>query len=115
MNIWSVFNEYVVMSLVALVLLAVFVIIKKRLRSKDDGSAKKATGIILALEKIALAKEHHVEIKILVMVMPERSRNFVGELVETVLLTDLLLMKIGDRIAVEYYNNCKLMLSRPAA
>lgn len=111
MNIFSVLNEFTMAGVVLLLGLAAYFILRKRQNSTTNG-AKKATGIILALEKIALSKEHHVEIKMLVMVMPEKSRNFVGELIETVLLTDLLGMKIGDRIAVEYCSNYKLALSR---
>jgi hypothetical protein len=100
----------------ALLLLAVIIfviLIRKRLRRKRAFRSRQATGIILSLEKIALAKEHTVEVKILVMVMPEKSRNFVGELIETVLLTDLLSMKIGDKIPVEYTNNFRLVLAKP--
>ena len=111
MNILSVLNEFVVMALVLMVLLITGWIIWKRLRKKRQRSSN-ATGIILSVEKIALAKEHQVEIKMLVMVMPERSRNFVGELIETVLLTDLLSMKIGDKIRVSYCHNYKLVWNK---
>ncbi|MBC7937944.1 MAG: hypothetical protein H7Y86_21565 [Rhizobacter sp.] len=112
MNIFSVFNEFVVIGLALLLLLIAAIMIRKSLRRKNALRLKTATGIILSVEKLALAKEHHVEVKLLVMVMPDKSRNFVGELIETVLLTDLLAMKIGDRIPVEYSNNYKLMLGR---
>lgn len=114
MNILSVVNVYTVITTVLLILLFAGLFIKKR-RCRSDPRSRKATGVILALEKLALTKENHVEIKLLVMVMPERSRNFVGELIETVFLPDLLLMKIGDKIAVEYSCNSKLILSRPGA
>ena len=63
---------------------------------------QKAMGVILSVEQQLLRDGHRAEIKLLVMVMPEHSRNFVGELVETVLLTDLLSLKIGDKISLTY-------------
>ena len=112
MNIFSVFNEFVVMGLVLFLLLITGFVISKKLRKRNALRSKMATGIILSVEKLALAKEHQVEVKLLVMVMPEKSRNFVGELTETVLLTDLLCMKIGDKIRVEYAAKYKLSLAR---
>lgn len=115
MNILSILNEYVAAGFLLAVVLTAAIYTSVHFRRKTGTRSKKATGVILALEKLALAKEHQVEVKILVMVMPERSRNFVGELVETVPLTELLLMKIGDKIAVEYSGSSKLVLSRQRA
>lgn len=114
MNFFSIFNEYVVMALVIVLAVVTTWITKRKLAGRKQPVSKKATGIILSMEKVALAHEHHIEVKMLVMVMPEKSRNFVGELVETFLLTDLLLLKIGDKIPVEYSAGPRLTLVRAA-
>jgi hypothetical protein len=93
-----------------IILLVTFFIIRFFLRKRKKKPVLETPGtesiiakaIVLSVEQATTTINSHARMKILVQVMPEKGRNFVIELKETLSATELSVIRTGSTVSVKY-------------